>query len=53
MVGVPALLRWEAGPSGRICWPICKAVRRVINHGPRKNDTLSAMIAAINVRNVM
>jgi hypothetical protein len=53
MVGVPALVEWEAGPSSRICWPICFSVKVRINQGPNKNEISSDNNAAIAARKVM
>ena len=53
IVGVPALVEWDAGPSSRICWPICLSVRERISHGPRINETASAISAAMAARNVI
>ena len=53
MVGVPALVEWDAGPSSRICCPICLAVSERINQGPSRNEMTNAISAAMAARNVM
>ncbi len=46
MVGVPALLKCDCGPSLRITWPALRSVRRRIVAGPNTSDTNSAVSAA-------
>jgi len=50
IVGVPAFFLWVLGPSSRICWPICRDRSRSMNHGPIRNDRISAVIAAARIR---
>ena len=54
MVGVPALLRCDFGPSERIGWPLPWRRRSwLISAGPNRNTTSSAVMMAPPVRNVM
>ncbi len=53
MVGVPALGRWLAGPSGRITWPNWKLLSRPISIGPTTRLISIAVMLAAAVRNVM
>ena len=53
MVGVPALVRCERGPSSRTAWPILYAVSLRITYGPRISDTASAVRQASTARSVM
>ena len=53
MVGVPALVRCDFGPSSRTDWPILEAVSLRITSGPVSNDIASAVRQASTARNVM
>ncbi len=53
MVGVPAFLACDCGPSSRIDWRICSSVSRRMSRGPMTSDTTRAVRPATRVRNVM
>ena len=46
MVGVPALLKCDSGPSGRTTWPICLDCRARMNQGYKLNVSSIAVIVA-------
>ena len=50
IVGVPAFFLWVAGPSSRIVSPIWRDLSRSMNHGPIRNESSSAVIAAARMR---
>jgi hypothetical protein len=53
MVGVPALVRCDLGPSSRTAWPIFLAASQRITGGPKTSESSSAVPAASIVRSVM
>ena len=53
MVGVPALVRCDLGPSSRTAWPIFFAVSQRITRGPNISEIASAVSAASTARSVM
>jgi hypothetical protein len=52
IVGVPALVRCDLGPSSRTAWPIFLAASQRITGGPNNSDNSSAVPAASMVRSV-
>ncbi len=53
MVGVPALVRCDLGPSSRTAWPIFLAASQRMTPGPAISEIASAVRAASTVRSVM
>ena len=53
MVGVPALVRCERGPSSRTAWLILYAVSLRITSGPASSEIASAVSVASTARKVM
>ena len=53
MVGVPALVRWDLGPSSRTDCPIFLLVSQRISGGPKTKEMTSEVIAASTVRSVI
>ena len=53
MVGVPAFIWCDFGPSSRMYWPALMRRIRSISHGPKMKEMMSAVRAAHAVRKVM
>ena len=53
MVGVPALVRCDLGPSSRTAWPIFLAASQRMTAGPAISEIASAVSAASTVRSVI
>ena len=53
MVGVPALIRCDCGPSSRTDCPMLYCVSFLIIPGPTRNEITSAVIVASTARSVM
>ena len=53
MVGVPALVRCDFGPSSRTDWPILYSVSLRMSIGPKLQQIASEVIIASTARSVM
>ena len=51
IVGVPLLIKCDAGPSARTTWPICLRRSSRMNHGDRRKAKSIAVTVAAIVRN--